>query len=79
LSSDVGTFPNVSRNAIVNVSEIVCYDIVKDLILQHNLLQDSVPCHLTSAVIAGTAAGHCSYVDSEHALKWFNVSFIEHC
>ncbi|KDR13776.1 mitochondrial uncoupling protein 2-like [Zootermopsis nevadensis] len=48
-----GTFPNVSRNAIVNVSEIVCYDVVKDLILQHNLMKDSVPCHFTSAVIAG--------------------------
>nr|CAD7408944.1 unnamed protein product [Timema cristinae] len=48
-----GTFPNVSRNAIVNVSEIVCYDIIKDMILSHNLLDDSVPCHFTSAVIAG--------------------------
>nr|CAD7603690.1 unnamed protein product [Timema genevievae] len=48
-----GTFPNMSRNAIVNVSEIVCYDIIKDMILSHNLLDDSVPCHFTSAVIAG--------------------------
>ncbi|XP_069671964.1 dicarboxylate carrier UCP2-like [Periplaneta americana] len=48
-----GTFPNVSRNAIVNVSEIVCYDIIKDLILQYELMTDSVPCHFTSAVIAG--------------------------
>ncbi|CAG2056881.1 unnamed protein product [Timema podura] len=47
-----GTFPNMSRNAIVNVSEIVCYDIIKDMILSHNLLDDSVPCHFTSAVIA---------------------------
>ncbi|PNF35520.1 Mitochondrial uncoupling protein 2 [Cryptotermes secundus] len=51
-----GTFPNVSRNAIVNVSEIVCYDIVKDLILQHSLMRDAVPCHFTSAVISGFCA-----------------------
>nr|CAD7447121.1 unnamed protein product [Timema bartmani] len=52
-----GTFPNMSRNAIVNVSEIVCYDIIKDMILSHNLLDDSVPCHFTSAVIAGAGNG----------------------
>jgi hypothetical protein len=68
----------VSRNAIVTVSEIVCYDIVKDLILQHNLMQDSVPCHFTSAVIAGTTASHLSCVGQEHTMKWFNVLFIEH-
>ncbi|KAK7792857.1 hypothetical protein R5R35_009635 [Gryllus longicercus] len=48
-----GTFPNVSRNAIVNVSEIVCYDIIKDTLLYYNLMTDSVPCHFVSAVIAG--------------------------
>ncbi|KAJ9599200.1 hypothetical protein L9F63_010331, partial [Diploptera punctata] len=48
-----GTFPNVSRNAIVNVSEIVCYDIIKDLLIQHRLMEDAIPCHFTSAVIAG--------------------------
>ncbi|PSN33860.1 Mitochondrial uncoupling protein 2 [Blattella germanica] len=48
-----GTFPNVSRNAIVNVSEIVCYDIIKDLLLQHNLMEDAIPCHFVSAVVAG--------------------------
>lgn len=48
-----GTLPNVGRNAIVNVSEIVCYDIIKELILQYSLMKDSIPCHFTSAVIAG--------------------------
>lgn len=48
-----GTFPNVGRNAIVNVSEIVCYDIIKEAILKNNLMNDNVPCHFTSAVIAG--------------------------
>ncbi|KYQ55246.1 Mitochondrial uncoupling protein 2 [Trachymyrmex zeteki] len=51
-----GTMPNVSRNAIVNVSEIVCYDIIKDLILASGYLRDGIPCHLTAA----TAAGLCT-------------------
>lgn len=48
-----GTFPNVSRNAIVNVSEIVCYDLVKDTFIMYNIMSDSLPCHFVSAVIAG--------------------------
>ncbi|KAG8232059.1 hypothetical protein J437_LFUL012010 [Ladona fulva] len=48
-----GTFPNVSRNAIVNVSEIVCYDIIKESIIHYRLMTDNVPCHFVSAVIAG--------------------------
>ncbi|XP_022902567.1 dicarboxylate carrier UCP2-like [Onthophagus taurus] len=48
-----GTFPNVSRNAIVNVSEIVCYDLIKDTIMYNHLMKDGVPLHFTSAVIAG--------------------------
>ncbi|XP_012055705.1 PREDICTED: mitochondrial uncoupling protein 2-like [Atta cephalotes] len=51
-----GTMPNVSRNAIVNVAEIVCYDIIKDLILVSGYLRDGIPCHLTAA----TAAGLCT-------------------
>lgn len=51
-----GTMPNVSRNAIVNVAEIVCYDIIKDLILASGYLRDGIPCHLTAA----TAAGLCT-------------------
>jgi len=53
LFSDPGTLPNVGRNAIVNVSEVVCYDIIKELILQYSLMKDSIPCHFTSALIAG--------------------------
>ncbi|KAK4877995.1 hypothetical protein RN001_010501 [Aquatica leii] len=48
-----GTFPNVSRNAIVNVSEIVCYDLIKDIFLQYNLMKDGIPLHFASAVVAG--------------------------
>ncbi|XP_051153104.1 mitochondrial uncoupling protein 2-like [Leptopilina boulardi] len=48
-----GTGPNVSRNVIVNVAEIVCYDVIKDLILNNGLMRDGIPCHLAAAVAAG--------------------------
>lgn len=48
-----GTIPNISRNAIVNVAEIVCYDIIKDFILERDYLRDGIPCHITAAVAAG--------------------------
>ncbi|XP_076668201.1 dicarboxylate carrier UCP2 isoform X2 [Andrena cerasifolii] len=48
-----GTVPNISRNAIVNVAEIVCYDIIKDFILDRGYLRDGIPCHVTAAVAAG--------------------------
>lgn len=44
------------RNSIVNVSEIVCYDVVKDALLMHRVFNDGVPLHFTSAVIAGFCA-----------------------
>lgn len=56
LFSLIGTSPNVARNAIVNVAEIVCYDVIKDTILDNGLLRDGIPCHLTAA----TAAGLCT-------------------
>jgi solute carrier family 25 uncoupling protein 8/9 len=45
--------PNISRNSIVNVAEIVCYDIIKDVILTKGYLRDGIPCHLTAATVAG--------------------------
>ncbi|XP_054277649.1 dicarboxylate carrier SLC25A8-like [Macrosteles quadrilineatus] len=48
-----GTFANCGRNAIVNVSEIVCYDIIKETIIKNGLMTDNVPCHFTSALAAG--------------------------
>ncbi|XP_066585237.1 dicarboxylate carrier UCP2-like [Prorops nasuta] len=48
-----GTIPNISRNAIVNVSEIVCYDVIKDIIIDSGYLRDGIPCHLSAAVAAG--------------------------
>ena len=51
-----GTLPNVGRNAIVNVSEIVCYDLVKESILRNGLLNDNIMCHFSAAVVAGKLA-----------------------
>lgn len=48
-----GAMPNIGRNAVVNVSEIVCYDIVKDCLLNYTKMNDNIFCHFTAAIIAG--------------------------
>ncbi|KAG2457378.1 mitochondrial uncoupling protein 2 [Polypterus senegalus] len=48
-----GTTPNITRNAIVNCTELVTYDLIKDAILRSNLMTDNLPCHFTSAFGAG--------------------------
>ncbi|XP_063802571.1 mitochondrial brown fat uncoupling protein 1 isoform X1 [Pseudophryne corroboree] len=48
-----GTFPNVTRNAIVNCTELVTYDLIKEALLQYKLLTDNLPCHFVSAFGAG--------------------------
>ncbi|XP_078532992.1 mitochondrial brown fat uncoupling protein 1 [Lissotriton helveticus] len=48
-----GTLPNVTRNAIVNCTELVTYDLIKEALLQHRLLTDNLPCHFFSAFGAG--------------------------
>ncbi|KAK2846827.1 hypothetical protein Q5P01_009826 [Channa striata] len=48
-----GCLPNITRNATVNCSELVTYDVIKGIILKNNLLTDNVPCHFTSAFAAG--------------------------
>lgn len=48
-----GTFPNMSRNAVVNCCELVSYDIIKDKILHYNLMRDNMPCHFVSGFGAG--------------------------
>ncbi|XP_028839983.1 mitochondrial uncoupling protein 2-like [Denticeps clupeoides] len=48
-----GTGPNITRNAIVNCSELVTYDLIKDLLIKSTLLTDDLPCHFTSAFGAG--------------------------
>ncbi|XP_029302089.1 mitochondrial uncoupling protein 2-like [Cottoperca gobio] len=53
-----GCLPNITRNAIVNCSELVTYDIIKELILKYNLMTDNMPCHF----VAGFAAGFCTTI-----------------
>lgn len=48
-----GALPNMGRNAIVNVAEIVVYDIVKDCLLLYGNMRDNIYCHFSSAVVAG--------------------------
>ncbi|XP_048855705.1 mitochondrial brown fat uncoupling protein 1 [Brienomyrus brachyistius] len=48
-----GTLPNITRNALVNCTELVTYDIIKEAILNHKLLSDNLPCHFVSAFGAG--------------------------
>ncbi|KAM9318506.1 dicarboxylate carrier UCP2-like [Pholidichthys leucotaenia] len=48
-----GCLPNIARNAIVNCSEMVTYDIIKELILKYQLMTDNMPCHFTAAFAAG--------------------------
>ncbi|XP_038047820.1 mitochondrial uncoupling protein 3-like [Patiria miniata] len=48
-----GTMPNITRNAIVNASELVAYDMIKERILKTGLLADMFPLHFISAFGAG--------------------------
>uniref|UniRef100_A0A1A7WTJ8 Dicarboxylate carrier UCP2 n=1 Tax=Iconisemion striatum TaxID=60296 RepID=A0A1A7WTJ8_9TELE len=48
-----GTMPNIARNAIVNCTELVTYDFIKDLLLSSTPLTDNLPCHFVSAFGAG--------------------------
>uniref|UniRef100_A0A3Q3IDQ8 Dicarboxylate carrier UCP2 n=1 Tax=Monopterus albus TaxID=43700 RepID=A0A3Q3IDQ8_MONAL len=48
-----GTLPNITRNALVNCTELVTYDLIKEAILKHNLMSDNLPCHFVSAFGAG--------------------------
>jgi len=48
--------PNICRNSIVNVAELVTYDIIKENILATKLLDDKLPCHFLSAIGAGFCA-----------------------
>ncbi|XP_060902902.1 mitochondrial uncoupling protein 2-like [Labrus mixtus] len=48
-----GCLPNITRNAIVNCSELVTYDIIKEQILKSNVMTDNMPCHFTAAFAAG--------------------------
>ncbi|KAM6984501.1 dicarboxylate carrier UCP2-like [Tautogolabrus adspersus] len=48
-----GCMPNIMRNAIVNCTELVTYDMIKELILKYDLMTDNLPCHFSAAFSAG--------------------------
>ena len=48
--------PNIARNCIVNIGEIVVYDVCKEALLSNRILSDGIPCHFTAAVMAGFCA-----------------------
>ncbi|KAM9237992.1 LOW QUALITY PROTEIN: mitochondrial brown fat uncoupling protein 1 [Dugong dugon] len=48
-----GTTPNLTRNVIINCTELVTHDLMKETFVKNNLLADDVPCHSVSALIAG--------------------------
>ncbi|OWF50193.1 mitochondrial uncoupling protein 3-like [Mizuhopecten yessoensis] len=51
-----GVLPNTARTSIINVGEIVTYDMLKTNIISRNLLSDSLPCHFVAAFGAGFCA-----------------------
>lgn len=51
-----GCVPNMTRNGIINISEVVTYDIFNEWIIRNRLLEDGMPCHLVSAIAAGFCA-----------------------
>ncbi|XP_039105093.1 mitochondrial brown fat uncoupling protein 1 isoform X1 [Hyaena hyaena] len=48
-----GTTPNLTRNVIINCTEIVTYDLMKEALVKNKLLSDDLRCHFVSALIAG--------------------------
>jgi len=51
-----GMAPNILRNVVINCSELVTYDMLKEFIISRNLLTDNLPCHFVSAFGAGFCA-----------------------
>ncbi|XP_047574465.1 mitochondrial brown fat uncoupling protein 1 isoform X1 [Lutra lutra] len=48
-----GTTPNLTRNVIINCTELVTYDLMKESLVKNKLLADDLPCHFVSALVAG--------------------------
>lgn len=46
----------MTRNGIVNVAEVVTYDVIKDRLIGGNVMSEGIPCHLVSAFAAGFCA-----------------------
>jgi len=44
---------NAARMSVVNMSELVTYDVIKELILEYGIFNNNIYCHFTSAFIGG--------------------------
>ena len=51
-----GLLPNMARNSMVNATELVCYDSIKQLLMQSAGMQDGLGCHFTAGFSAGFIA-----------------------
>ncbi|XP_052811227.1 mitochondrial uncoupling protein 3-like [Mya arenaria] len=51
-----GYLPNVTRNSVTGVSELVTYDVIKEMIIQRHWMTDNFPCHVVSGFSAGFVA-----------------------
>ncbi|XP_054152899.1 dicarboxylate carrier SLC25A8-like isoform X2 [Oppia nitens] len=51
-----GLGPNILRNSVVNAAELVCYDTIKELLLNYGIFRDGLPCHFSAAFTAGFCA-----------------------
>lgn len=45
LPASLGTLPNITRNALVNCTELVTYDMIKEAILKHKLMSGLTHTH----------------------------------
>jgi hypothetical protein len=62
-----GFVPNIVRNSVVNVAELVCYDTIKDALLSSGMMRDGLVCHFSAGL-----SGKC-YLQLN---KYFNVKTI---
>lgn len=45
-----GTLPNITRNALVNCTELVTYDMIKEAILKHKLMSGLTHTHTSPQI-----------------------------
>jgi solute carrier family 25 uncoupling protein 8/9 len=51
-----GVVPNITRNSVINATELATYDQVKQTLLASKLVDDNVFCHILSGLGAGLCA-----------------------
>ena len=51
-----GVVPNITRNSVINATELATYDQVKQTLLASKVVDDNVFCHILSGLGAGLCA-----------------------